>query len=437
MVETQTYPYFLFYIFGILGLIFSVKKPKYIFWMGIFYFSARELQRSVFTRIPQFGPYLNLDDFIILLMITVLTFSSLRHKIRFPTPSYLVLLCLLFSLIIIIVNHSLIYEVQREHKAALYFLSGIFLSYNFITAEKDLEIFLKVLFIGSILASIQYLLVARVRFESLNTENIYGAIRSVGFMGLIPSIIISSFFIRIKWLESFKIKIIYFLGLSLMLANIFISQTRSVYFAILLTVIIIFFLRRELKSKSILITAIIVPFLLYIIFDQYLNFININELLFGRIQLLSDSPSTDITTLGRLNAVQIEFNAFLTSNILFGNGIGFNYFLPEANNPYISWGHIGHIAYLARLGLFGFFVYSIYIPLKSYYVLSKININELKFNYSKIFIIMGTALVISDWIQFWMSASYLGIGAFLSGTVIGIIWLIKDQRIKLTLLTRF
>jgi len=30
-----------------------------------------------------------------------------------------------------------------------------------------------------------------------------------------------------------------------------------------------------------------------------------------------------------------------------------------------------------------------------------------------------------------MSASYLGIGAFLSGTVIGTVWALKDKKIKL------
>lgn len=435
MGDQITYPQFSFIAFGIIGFIFLFINPKYNYWLTIFYFSSRELRAAVFTRLEPFGPYLNLDDFMLLIMlISSLKFSKFK-KISLPQPVILIIICFIGSILIVGVNNKFTYEVLREHKAALYFLLGIFLSYHFIKSEKDLEKFLKVLFIGSMVASIQYLLFTKVRLESLTTENIYGSIRSVGFMALIPSIIISSFFLRVKWLESIRVKIIYFLGLSLMLVNIFLSQTRSIYFAILLTVIIIFLLRKEFKSKSLLITSIIVSFMLYIIFDQYLTFVNINELMFGRIQLLSDSTTTDITTLGRLNAAQIEFNAFLSSNLFFGNGLGFHYFLPEANNPYISWGHIGHIAYLARLGLFGFFIYSIYIPLKSYYSLSKININELKFNYSKIFIVLGTSLIISDWIQFWMSASYLGVGAFLSGAVIGIIWALKDKRIKLSLLT--
>lgn len=434
-MQTEGYPSYFFLIISLIGFILLIWQPQYNFWAAIFYFSARELRAAVFTRLEPFGPYLNLDDFMLLIVLTSLLKFSKFKKISLPQPVILIIICFIVSILIIGVNNKFTYEVLREHKAALYFLLGMFLSYNFIKLEKDLEIFIKVLFIGSVVASIQYLLTTKVKLESLTTEHIYGSIRSVGFMALIPSIIISSFFLRVKWLESIRIKIIYFLGLSLMLVNIFLSQTRSIYFAILLTVIIIFLLRKEFKSKSLLITSIIVSFMLYIIFDQYLTFININELIFGRIQLLSDGTTTDITTLGRLNAAQIEFNAFLSSNLLFGNGIGFHYFLPEASNPYISWGHIGHIAYLARLGLFGFFVYSIYIPIKSYYSLSKININELKFNYSKIFIILGTSLIISDWIQFWMSASYLGVGAFLSGTVIGITWTLIDKKIKLSLLT--
>lgn len=432
MVDNPTYPAIFFYIFGVLGLFYLIKKPQYTFWMGIFYFSARELRMAAFTRLPQFGPYLNLDDFIILLMLLSLIHIAFRYKINLPSAAFWVALCIFTSILMIAAKYSFTYPVQREHKVAFYFLFGIILSYNYVRREKDLEIFLKVLFVGSIVASLQYLLLIQERLETFGPTNIQESIRSVGFMALIPSFIISSFFLKLKWLGAIGVKLIYFAGLSLMLVNLFLSQTRSLYIAIILTVLLIFLLRREIKTKSFIIIVIVVPFLVYIIFDQYLNLLNINEVIFGRIQLLSDSPATDVTTIGRLNAIEREINAFFNSSIIFGNGLGFTYFLPEANNPYISWGHIGPIAYLARLGLLGFIVYSIYIPFTSLYLLLREKIKSLKVDYTKIFIIFGTALIISDWISFWMSASYLGIGAFLPGTVIGIVWALKDKRIKLT-----
>lgn len=431
MLEQSTYPDLIVYLLGALGLIFFIKKPQYTFWMGIFYFSARELQRAAFTRTPLFGPYLNLDDFIILLMILSLVHISFYRKIKIPSAAFWVALCIFASILIIAVKYSFVYPVQREHKAALYFLFGIFLGYNFLEKENDLEVFLKILFIGCIAASIQYYLFIQLKVEEYG-PNVYSeTIRSVGFMALIPTIIIASFFIKLKWLENNKVKLIYFIGLSLMVLNLVISQTRSLYITIVLTVIIIFLIRREIKTKTVVLATIIVPFLVYIIFDQYLNWLNINQLIFGRLELLSDSPSTDVTTIGRLTAIDHEFKAFLTSNIIFGNGLGFTYFLPEAYNPYISWGHIGHIAYLARLGLLGFIVYSILIPFTAIITLMKVKIKKLRYNYTKIFIFIGIALVIGDWISFWMSASYLGIGAFLPGTVIGIVWAIKDKRINL------
>jgi hypothetical protein len=430
MVETPTYPVLFFYVFGILGFIFLLKKPQYTFWMGIFYFASRELQRSAFTRLPQFGPYLNLDDFIILLMLLSLIHISFSRKIKLPSAAFWVALCIFASILIIALKFSFTYPVQREHKVALYFLFGIFLSYNFVEKEKDLEIFLKILFIGSIIASIQYILVAQEKVLTYGTGNIQESVRSVGFMALIPTIIISSIFIKMKWLESNRVKLIFYAGLSLMIVNLVLSQTRSLYISIILTVIIIYLLRKEIKLKTSL--MIIIPFLVYIIFDQYLGSININEIIFGRMQLLSDSPATDVTTIGRLTAIESEFSAFLASNIIFGNGLGFTYFLPEAYNPYIAWGHIGPIAYLSRLGLLGFIIYSIYIPVASLNMLLRTKINSLKTDYTRIFIIFGTALIIGDWISFWMSASYLGIGAFLPGTVIGIVWAIKDKRVQLT-----
>lgn len=170
---------------------------------------------------------------------------------------------------------------------------------------------------------------------------------------------------KIKWIDSFTARFIYFAGLSLMISNLILSQTRSFYISIVLAIIIIFLLNKEIKLKSSFLLISLLPFLVYIVFDQYLGYFNIIDLILDRMQLFSDNPSTDLTTIGRIAALQYEFAAFLSSNIIFGNGLGFTYFLPEASNPYISWGHIGHIAYLARFGLLGFIIYSIYIPFTS------------------------------------------------------------------------
>ena len=429
-MQTEGYPLYFFLSIAALGLIFFIWRPQYNFWFSLFYFSVRELRTASFTRIEGFGPYLNLDDFVLIILVISLIHISYKRGIKIPNLVIWLSICFIVSLLTIGINYSFIYEVQREHKFALYFILGIFFGYNFVLKEKDFEIFLKILFIGSFIASIQYLLFAQEKIELYGTRNIE-TIRSVGFMALIPIFIITSIFIKIKWLSTIKIKLIYFSGLSMMVVNIILSQTRSIYISIILTVFLIYLFHKEFKVKSGLIFLIIVPFIVYIIFDQYFKFININELIFGRMQLLSDSPSTDVTTIGRAYAIKYEIAAFLKSNIIFGNGLGFTYFIPEGRSEYISWGHIGHIAYLARLGLLGFIIYSIYIPFTTLKYLVKTETNKLKYGYTKIFIIFATALIINDWISFWMSASYLGIGAFLSGTVIGTVWALKDKKIKL------
>ncbi|OQY73614.1 MAG: hypothetical protein B6D44_06730 [Ignavibacteriales bacterium UTCHB2] len=432
MFELVGYPELFFYVFGIIGLIFFIKKPQYTFWMGIFYFSAREGGRAALTRTPLFGPYFNLDDFLILLMLISLIHLSFSHKIKIPSIVYWIAICIFASILIMAAKYDLSYPVQREHKWALYFPLAMFLSYNFFLKEKDFETFLKILFIGSIVASIQYIFVTQEKIQMWGTVNNQESFRSVAFIGLIPIFIITGFFLKIKWLDSFKVRIIYFAGLSLMIINLMLSQTRSFYISIALTIFIIFLLRKEIKFKSSFLFIAFLPFLVYIVFDQYLGLLNINDLIFGRIQLLSDNPSTDVSTLGRMAALQYEFAAFLSSNIIFGNGLGFTSFLPEAYNPYIAWGHIGHIAYLARLGLLGFIIYSLYIPFTALKYLIRSKPAYIKFSYTKIFLIFATALIFSDWIQFWMSASYLNLTAFLSGSIIGTVWALKDKRINLT-----
>lgn len=432
MNETLGYPEYFFFLIIIIGLIFIIWHPKYNFWFAVFYFSSREIRTAAMTRIEGLGPYLNLDDFIILILILSLIRIAFKKEVKVPLVVIWLLLCFIMSILMISLNYNFTYEVQREHKAALYFILAIFLSYNFISKENDLAILLIMLFVGSVAASIQYLFLTQEKIDLYGTVNIQETIRSVGFMALIPVFIITSIFLKIKWLDTLIIKLIYSIGLSLMLVNIILSQTRSIYISIILTIILIFLLHNEFKVKSSLVLIIIIPFIVYIIFDQYLKFININEVIFGRLQLLSDNPTTDITTIGRAVAVKYEFAAFLKSNIIFGNGMGFTYFIPEGKSIYIAWGHIGHIAYLSRLGVMGFIIYSIFIPLSALKYLTRTKTNNLKFSYTKIFIIFGTALVINDWIQFWMSSSYLGLTAFLPGAVIGIIWALKDKRIKLT-----
>lgn len=431
MFELESYPEFFFYLFGIIGFIFFVKKPQYNFWMGIFYFAAREGNKATFTRTEFFGPYLNLDDLLILIMLLSLIHLAFRHKIKIPSIVYWIALCAFVSILIMAAKYGLTYPVQREHKWALYFPIAILLSYNLVLKENDFKIFLNILFIGSIVASIQYIFITQEKAQLWGTFNNEESFRSVGFIGLIPIFIITSFFVKIKWIDSFTARFIYFAGLSLMISNLILSQTRSFYISIVLAIIIIFLLNKEIKLKSSFLLISLLPFLVYIVFDQYLGYFNIIDLILDRMQLFSDNPSTDVTTVGRMAALQYEFAAFLSSNIIFGNGLGFTYFLPEAYNPYIAWGHIGHIAYLARLGLLGFIIYSLYIPFTSLNYLIRTKPSYLKFGYSKIFLIFATALIVNDWIQFWMSASYLNLTAFLPGAVIGIIWALKDKRMKL------
>lgn len=431
MFETETYPQYFFFIFGIIGIIFLIWRPQYSFWMGIFYFAAREIRRAVNTRIGDFGPFVNLDDFIIIIMILSLLHFSFKYRTKIPTPTIWILISLGISILLVALNYNFSYPVLREFKWALYFPIGIYLGYNFITEEKNLATFLKILFIGTMVSSITYIFLVQNKLIG-NSESIYyESLRSVFFVSLTPSLVAAGFYVKMKWFKNFSMRIFFLVGISLFVINLLLSQTRSYYIAIILTVTIIYLIRKEVKLKSILIPVIVIPLIIFLIFDIYLGYISISELIFGRVEGLK-TPTTDVTTISRLAAIDYEFNAFLMSNIIFGNGVGFSHFTKDALNPYISWGHIGHIAYLARLGLLGFFIYSILIPFISLHFLYNINITSLKNIYSKMFIIFAFALVISDWIQFWMSSSYLHIYAMLSGIVIGTIWSLKDKKIKLS-----
>ncbi|HCY77265.1 MAG TPA: hypothetical protein DHV28_15205 [Ignavibacteriales bacterium] len=391
-----------------------------MFWFGLFYFAGREFQKSVFTRIGGLGPYLNLDDAIIVFFLVSLIRYRKLNKIKLPLIIVGILVSIIISIVIMSVSNALTYEVQRVHKAALYFPLAIFIAYNFIDNNEKFEIYLKVLFLGSIVASIQYLLYILSRQVEIINYTEISIIRSVGFISFTPILIITSFFISLKNLNKKEVFIFIF-GLSLFWLNIIFSQTRSVFISLAITVIIlalVFKLHIRLrKTFYFAIISIFIYLTLLIFFPAF----DLKELFLGRMISLREQGMNDPTAYTRLDSLFLEWKYFLQSNILFGNGLGYNYFVYEGYK-YISWGHIGHIAYLSTLGIFGFIIYSVLIPVKSIKNYLKLIKQKNQEYYLAIFLVTAIALTFNDWIQFWMSASYLGQGAFLAGITYGTLW---------------
>jgi len=229
-----------------------------------------------------------------------------------------------------------------------------------------------------------------------------------------------------------KLKTLIWVALPLSILNLLFSQTRSINIAVAISFlflsIILYKGKNILSSKLLFISFVLL--ISFIIFNQFFNWIDFNELLYGRMSSLTEQKDKDQTTYGRLLAVKYELSDFLNSSLVFGNGIGYTNFSPLAYDEEIGWGHIGPVAYLSRLGLVGFFLYYFYIPYFNFRMSNSL-FKKYKTGYIHYFSVFTLCIILLDWISFLMSGSYLGAGVVNSAIYLGTLYRIIYESSKI------
>jgi len=434
MNEISGYSQNVLYITIAIGIALSIAKPKILVYLSILYFSARNQVEAAFTRTSLFGPYLNLDDAVIVCLIIAFFVNGIKTGFRkaiIPKYAIVIIITIFIGLIIVYLKYDVTYEVLRETRWAFNFPIIIILFANFIENEEDTRKLLLLSISGSILASLQYLYFIFTSRGDIVIDS-YGQIRSVQYISVCPYLIVFSMLIDSDKIDK-QLRTLLWVALPLSILNLLFSQTRSINIAVAISLLLLsIFLykgKNILSSKLLFISLILL--ISFIIFNQFFNWIDFNELLYGRMSSLIEQKDKDQTTYGRLLAVKYELSDFLNSSLVFGKGIGYSNFSPLAYDEEIGWGHIGPVAYLSRLGLVGFFLYYFYIPYFNFKMSNSL-FRKYKTGYIHYFSVFTLCIILLDWISFHMSASYLSPHLINSAVYFGTLYRINYENSKIT-----
>lgn len=412
----QQYPVFIWYASALIGLGLAVFRPKIAFLFVAFGLAAQNANAAVLTR-AFLGPYVNLQDVFILTAVTAMCIYWIRErrKVNFPPIFLLIIAAWTIGTFVSIWRFGTDYEVLREARWALTFPIMLLVGANLVTDKRDVRNFLIALSLGGCVAAIQHFIWigSAIRLD-LN-------FRTIGFLDSSITYLLAAFLLvpitkhhGLNWLLPVLVGIF---GFSTLM-----HQTRSVWIAIAVTLIVVAFIlrRRDVVSRIIIliVLAVVVSFLLTNILTPQLNPINV---FLQRYSSLTDARERYETTVTRQHAIEQELKEWYEGNWLLGNGFAFQYYTTIRAQQFkdIAWGHVGYVSYLARLGIFGFIIYGIAIWVfalrTSLRLLKTYKTGELHW-----LAILGMCTVLVCAIGFAMSSSYFEVQKGIPGLIFGV-----------------
>lgn len=442
----EAYPEQLIIICLVVGGVISLFHPYWTFLAGSFCLAALNLTASFLTR-SILGPYFNLTDAILLVMLLALVVHITKdhQRIRFPKPAILILVIWTIGMILGLMRAGWQYEVLREIRWALNFPLAIIISANFIDKNPDTSRnFVKALFFGAIVGAIQHLLQTRSAISdiqiSLSLDSELNNIRNIGFLFSPIALFFIVATVRPLLRQGKGMQILWWIALLLFTTSILLNQTRSLWFAIIMTILALSLLLKTMRNLiRFVVIASVLLIALQVVFQLFLPQLTPLQILTSRYQSLADETIRYQTTLTRINAIQVEGMAWLYGSplsIFFGNGLGYRWenswvdAYGSTGSEGVAWGHVGYISYLSNLGLLGFLVYGVYLQVFG------ISMSLRLYNKHKIgpfadIALLGLVSSVLYAIMFAMSSSYLMphviVAGMLLGGVYGVMVNIKDN----------
>lgn len=439
MTELQGYPETTIYITIILGTALAILRPYWVLCGVLFVMTAVDRGQAVFTRTEVLGPYFNLFDalLVVMMLASLVGLLKKRRKPIIPAPVVAVLIVLIVSWFNIALQARLEYEVLRAIRWSLNFPLVFIAMANAIDTEKQVKYVFLSLFLGSTLAALQHIFL--VAFGGgvsglFYGKGVAGLLRTLAFVSAGVFFLVSAPFMpppRQKWW-----RLAYFLALIALAISTLLNQTRSIWIALVLSVLTIGFLLGKL-GKSILVfsiltiaTLLVFQFLLQDIAPLEIVSTRFRELAIGVGNIDSSAGlMIGVSERGRAMQIEAETRMWLEGNWFIGRGIGYTDLL-QVKSEYgpiydlVAWGHVGHVAYLSRLGLFGLLVLSAYLPIASMRnVLMVVRNTDDEYILRLAYASMGT--VIFGWYVAFMSSSYLEWTAMIPGVFFGAIWAMR------------
>jgi len=363
-------PIFLLLTLG-LGVPFAFFRPYRTFLASIFFLTAANFHRFIGTRLPSLGPYLNLWDAFILIACLALFIDLLHRRERLYIPGVVLLLLGIVTIGACQTFWKLgwTYDTLKAYRHAMNVPIGFLLGSNLVcTRERAKGLYLALL-AGVVAAGLQHVFysVTRWRVAALTMAR-FGGMRTITYVAghLGPPFLVSWLVWPVR--GGIGRKIACLTTALVLMASIFLKQTRTIWIAMLGAYPILLLINHRQTTKATFkkaVVALVVVLLMFALCEVILPGLEVGGLINQRVADIfrQDYKRAD---LSRLNALRVEMGHYLQGTLVFGRGLAFFQTLEKYSGLSYRWrvafNHMGYVTYLSQLGLLGLFLYGVYFP---------------------------------------------------------------------------
>lgn len=370
-VQLPVFPGFTIFILLAIGITLAVWKPFRGYLFSLFIPVALPIPTMTFTRFEGLGPYFNLYDACLVVMLTSVAVKAGRSQAisRLPMVPLAMLGVLFLGVIITTMHYGFYYETLRALRwginVPLYFLGAFVM----LRDERRHSSLLLTLFLGAVIAELQHLYFVLTN-PALGDESQLGLLRSSMFqMAKSESWLLAGPYIVVRTIKWPWLQVS---AAILFLAAAITTQTRTLALGLGGGFILywLFFVRLDAaRSRKYLPIAILAALITILIVIPRLN---LGDVALGFTERLTDFAelgATDESAVGRIQALSLESSDWYEGGpvaLIFGNGLDYftqKYMLVQTDTATdASFGHVGYVTYLSQLGLIGFLIYAVWFP---------------------------------------------------------------------------
>jgi hypothetical protein len=433
----------LFALFLAVTTIGTFLRPKPVFFILLFLTCALPNDVLTYTRLAALGPWFNLRDAILVfvLLSSIVYSAQKRHRTQLPLALVaIVVITILGAIHSYIAYDPEIYLFTRMFRLylnfPLFFIAGAFI----IDSQDDSKWLIRVVLAGSIIISFAYA-VFLIQTNQRDGYVSYGYFRNLSFgAGLVPWVAVAlAIWILTKLIDSRRYRIMAIGAIALFIIVALLQQTRSVWLATIMTLFILLFMLTRMQNLHL--KAIINPVrLLFLILALGAGITLGNRFLttlapgLSFQSLIESRVSSD--DAGRSLAINIEFQTWLESSLIWGNGMGYAVFSDSPmlreltigiSELEIAYGHVGHVNVLSEYGIIGYLVSYVFFPFTIIQACRSLLVSPVSTPSTRMLAVMNLILMIWLWILFLFSGSFNGLHSF-SPMLLGAAWSLWYQQ---------
>jgi len=425
-MEHLGYPAYVLFLVLLAGGLLALFRPYPAFLFAVVLFDVPMVYNAVNTRTPFLGPYFNLYDALFVVVLLALIMDPRSRPLALPRPVFWILLIISWSVFQIFLDYNINYLVIRAIRWSITFPLAFFLGANLVVDKSRAKLFFFAIIAGSVLGAMRSFL----SYQQAVALAQYGE-QSVR-MGTAGTILGGSFLVAATQQSFFPLasrfkKILWGAALILFGMTVLFGEWRSVYLAILGSVIAMPFVLNRWRNmtRTVLMSVVGLPLILLAI---HLTLPTLNPAgFFERITPLVRYVDKGVPEIAhyedqtRVNQIEREVEEWSKGNWFLGRGLNYNVFLSDGLDKRIAWGHIEYISDLSNFGLVGLLILGIYLPWRIF--------RAARFLYDRepqdpvgLLGLTAIATVLQISIISFMSAGYTSVNMHTVGFFYGAIW---------------